>query len=307
MDSRSFALSVAIGSIVALAGAGARADSYLVDPSSYLTLGGAVAGTGTIGSISVPLLGSVPGTVTASGSAALSEQAPGSLRAALGGTIDATVNGGSLIFGPTTRIEALPTGNWAPSGAPSSLAGQAQLPLAWSSTDPLLGSIVPVLAGAAGLQNPTVLASTRGLAATIGGTATLAGAPGTLTFGLGALGSSFLAGTVDASMAFLQASFDLAGSGGLLSAGLGGTLAGDTLRIPVNWSGVFVGSGSSPITSSTANATGELSGSFSLAIQGEIVATRVLAPVPEPSTYALMAAGLCVIGLLARRRMPGRH
>lgn len=305
MHPRSLAIPLAVGSIVALAAASARADTYLVDPSSHLILSGAVTGTGTIGGFSVPLLGSVPGTVTVSGSATLVEQAPGSLRAALGGTIDATVSGGSLIFGSATRIEALPSGSWPPSGVPSSLAAQAELPLSFTSSDPVLGAIVPVLASAAGLQNPTALASTRGLAGTIGGSTLLAGAPGAQTFALGALDSSFLAGTLDASMAFLQTSFDLAGSAGLLSAGLGGTLEGDTLRIPVSWSGVFVGSGSSPIASPTASAMGELNGSFSLAIDGEIVAT--LAPVPEPSTYALMAAGLCMIGFLARRRMPRRR
>jgi hypothetical protein len=185
--------------------------------------------------------------------------------------------------------------------APSSLAGQATLPLAWSSTDPFLAAVVPMLASAAGLDNPTALAATRGIAGTIGGSAALAGTPGAQMFGLDLLSSSFLAGTLDVSMPFLQTGFDLAGTGGLLSAGLTGTFAGATLRIPVRWSGVLEGSGGGPVSSQGASATAALDGSFALAIEGEIVAT--LAPVPEPSTYALMAAGLCLVGLVARRRM----
>jgi hypothetical protein len=299
---RHLAIPAAIGAIVALAAAPcAQADLYVIDPSSSLTLRGAVTGTGTIGSFSVPPFGSVPGTVTVSGSAPLVGQAPGSLITRLGGTIDATAAGGSLVFGPMTRVEALPSGDWLPLRTPSSLAGQATLPLAWSSTDPFLAAVVPALASAAGLDNPTALASTRGIAGTIGGSAALLGAPGAQTFGLDALSSSFLAGTLDVSMPFLQTGFDLAGTGGLLSAGLAGTFAGDTLRIPVRWSGVLTGSGGGPISSQGASAMAALDGSFALAIEGEIVAT--LAPVPEPSTYALMAAGLCMIGLVARRRM----
>ena len=46
----------------------------------------------------------------------------------------------------------------------------------------------------------------------------------------------------------------------------------------------------------TVNATGTDGGAFSL--------TSTLAPVPEPQTYALLLAGLGVIGFVARRRRP---
>jgi hypothetical protein len=50
-----------------------------------------------------------------------------------------------------------------------------------------------------------------------------------------------------------------------------------------------------------------MGGTHYLAIANEVSGTTTvysLAPVPEPETYALMLAGLALIGFMARRRRP---
>jgi hypothetical protein len=304
------AILLAAGALIALAATRAHAELYFIEPSSYLALRGTVAGGGILNIL--PPSGGFTASVTASGSGALAEQAPGSLRTALGGTIDATASGASLLFAPATRIEALASGAWAPSGSPGSLAGRATVPLAWVSPDPLIAAYASTLAMAAGLDDPTAVASTRGLAATVVGTAPLAGPANARTFALDGLSASFVAGTLDVGLAFLSEHFDFAGLGGTLGGAAVGTLEtgpdAEILRLPFAWSGAFGGADSIPLALIGGSATAELSGSFALAIEGEIVARRafaggtVAAAVPEPSTPALLAAGLCAVGFFALRR-----
>nr|WP_084150791.1 PEP-CTERM sorting domain-containing protein [Azohydromonas australica] len=52
------------------------------------------------------------------------------------------------------------------------------------------------------------------------------------------------------------------------------------------------------------NAPLVVSGIFAASAVGGINAASITAPVPEPSTYALMAAGVGMVGFVARRCRP---
>lgn len=114
---------------------------------------------------------------------------------------------------------------------------------------------------------------------------------------------------------------DLVGSLFVASIAPGGALQGVTLLVqPSHFTGSTYGALSGNLESAAASfrfvnvppgryvvkASGTLDGAGPGLITSVVCANYVLSPVPEPKTWALMLAGLGVVGFVAARRNPQR-
>lgn len=223
---------------------------------------------------------------TSTGSGVLAEQAPGSLTTGLQGTIDVSISGADFAF--TSSIAATNSGSWQPTGTPANFGLTSSVFMDSSAPFPDF--------------TMNVVGAVSDVTTNMSGAATLIGAVGNQSFSA-SLGGFITSGMVDAlaTSAFLPAlaievpltNIALTGvaNGSLVSDGVIETLiipfsavAEFTVLVPINVSGVV----------------GTTTFAMTRHITGEIVAVR---PVPEPGTWAMLLAGLGLVGLrLGRRR-----
>jgi hypothetical protein len=257
-----------------------QASTYTLLPTSTISVTGVIdaafSGTG----------GGTPFTSTGSG--VLAEQTPGSLTTGLQGTIDASISGTSFTF--TSSIAATNSGSWQPTGTPANFGLTSSILMDSSAPFPDF--------------TMNVVGAVSGVTTNISGSALLAGAVGNKSFAA-ALGGFITSGMVDAratpAPAYLPpmtinvplTNIALTGvaNGTLVSDGVIETLtipfsaiAQFTVLVPVNANGVI----------------GTTTLSMTRHITGEMFAVR---PVPEAETYAMMLAGLGLMGVVARRRL----
>lgn len=310
---------VSLGAAVAVGDV--HATPYSIDPVSWIALSGSAVGSGSISGGEardrVSGLGLDLGSAAAAGTAALREQGPGSLRAGVAGQLEATLAGTSLTF-TGGRLVVGNSGTWQPAGVPSNLGGRADPAIAVTSATGLLGIAAGFADFALAALTPEFKVAVRSVAGELSGTALVSGAAGSQTFGTSGLGAVFADGVVEVGIGLLcggpcpVVAYPLAAKVAALPDGLG-RLESDglteTLHIPLDFVLEFAGvtTGLMPLAGSFQtfdySATGLAAGDVSLRIAGEIVASRSLvAQVPEPATPALLAGGLWLLALFARRR-----
>jgi hypothetical protein len=257
----------------------AQAATYTILPTSTASV------TGSINASFAGTFGTTP--FTATGSSVLAEQAPGSLTTTLSGTIDADISGAVVSF--TSSFGANNSGSWLPSGAPANFG--------------LISSVLMDSSAPFPDFTVNVLGSVGGTTASISGSATLVGAAGNQSFST-PLGGYITSGVVDAiatpAPAYLPPMTLMVPLTNIALTGVSnGTLVSDgsieTLTIPFSMIAEFT-----VLVPVNANGVvGTTTLSMIRNLTGEMIAVRA---VPEPETYAMLLAGLGLVGWAARRR-----
>lgn len=268
-----------VAATLALSALSAQAATYTIVPTST------TSATGTINSYFAGTGGTTP--FTATGSGVLAEQAPGSLTTTLSGTVEADISGSVVSF--SSNFGANNSGSWLPTGTPANFGLKSSI---------LMDSAAPFPD-----FTVNIVGAVSGTTANISGSATLVGTAGNQSFST-PLGGYITSGVVDAvatpTPAYLPpmtlmvplTNIALTGvsNGTLVSDGSIETLtipfsviAEFTVLVPVNANGVV----------------GTTTLSMIRHVTGELIAVR---PVPEPETYAMLLAGLGLVGWAVRRR-----
>jgi hypothetical protein len=257
----------------------AHAITYTLTSASTISI------TGEIDASFAGTFSGVPFTSTGSG--ILAEQAPGSLATTLSGTIDADVIGANLSF--VSDLVAANSGSWQPTNSPANFGLTSSIFMDSSTFIPDF--------------TMSVVGAVSGITTNISGSALLDGSAGNQSFSA-LLGGYITSGVVDAvatptplyipSITLLVPLTNIAltgvADGTLVSDGITETLtvpfsaiAEFTVVVPVNANGVV----------------GTTTLSMTRHAIGEIVAVR---PIPEPETWAMLLAGLGLVGMRLQRR-----
>ena len=305
----------------------AGAVTFIIDTQqSALSLSGSATFTaeGSIGATLSTFFGPVSGTAdfTAAGSGTVAEQGTGSLTTSLYGQIDAHVSGSTLSIDSAAVTPAI-NGNWRPdslndfqNSAQAQLGGQITPVLSNLTITPTSGSLftgavlsyfTPFIESQ---LEQTAYAALRSSDFGLTGASLLSGN----SFPVQNLLATFSAGTLHFGGPGVSGNaLDLSGANSVLSSATGTYSDGvgvDTLIIPINISLV----GQVPVGGMGFSGVGDLSGStltydgsvtsgtidMSLTLAGILVAATQ--PVPEPETWAMLLAGLSLVGFRCRRR-----
>jgi hypothetical protein len=285
----------------------AEAAVFYVDPTvSAITLSGSGTLTGVSGNWTYTAFPGFSGGFTVTGAGALVQQGPGSLTTSLTGTIDASHAGAMLTFN-NASISANNNGTWRPDGsdnagntAPAQLAGQVNPNVAVQFTDNILSFILNLLSPL--LENQlgqTTYAAARSVDLDLTGSSAVAGDG---SFDASSLTGAFTSGNINIG-GLANETWALTGLSSSLGSVSGAFTHGivDQLVLPFDWTFMeqysLVGGGSAPDVNYNVTA-----GSLDITAHffGQIVATTL--PVPEPETYAMMLAGLGLLGFAARHR-----
>ena len=257
----------------------AQASTYTLLPTSTLSV------TGEVDASFVGAFNGIP--FTSSGSAVLVEQPTGGLTTTLSGTIDANVVGTSFSF--VSDIVAGNSGNWLPTGTPANFGLSASILMDSSAPFPDF--------------TMNVLAAVSGITSNISGSGMLAGSAGNWSFSA-PLGGFITSGMVEAiatpTPLYLPPTPISVPLANIALTGMtNGTLVSDgsieTLTIPFSALATFTVN--VPIDSNGTVGTATLM--MTRHATGEMYAVRA---VPEPETYAMLLAGLGLVGFSARRR-----
>lgn len=304
----------------------AGAVTFILDTQqSALTLSGNATFTagGNMGATLSTFLGPVSGTAdfTAAGSGTVAEQGTGSLTTALYGQIDAHVSGSTLSIDSATVTPAI-NGNWRPdvlndfqNSAQAQFGSQITPVLSNLAITPTSGS---VFTGAVlsyftpfieSQLEQTAYAALRSSDFGLTGASLLSGN----SFPVQNLIVTFSSGTLHfGGPAVSGNALDFSGASSVMSSATGTYSDGvvvDTLIIPISISLV----GQVPVGGMGFSGVGDLSGStltydgsvtsgtidMNLTLAGNLVAATQ--PVPEPETWAMLLAGLGLVGFRCRR------
>jgi len=256
----------------------AQASTYTILPTST------VSATGVINASFVGTRFGTP--FTSAGSGILAEQAPGSLTTTLSGTIDADISGAGISF--IASFGANNSGSWLPTGTPANFGLTSSILMDSSAPFPDF--------------TMNVVGAVSGITASISGSTTLVGAAGNQSFSA-PVGGYITSGVVDAVASPTPAyvppmSIMVPLTNIVLTGVVNGTLVSDgsieTLIIPFSVIAQFI----VYVPVNANGIVGMTTLSMTRHVTGEMIAVRA---VPEPETYAMMLAGLGLVGFAARR------
>ena len=285
----------------------AEAAVFYVDPTvSAITLSGSGTLTSVSGDWNYTAFPGFSGGFIVTGAGTLVQQGPGSLTTSLTGTIDASHAGALLTFN-NASISATNNGTWRPDGsdnainaASAQLAGQVNPNVTIHFTDNILSFILNLLSPLIENQlGQTTYAAARSVDLKLTGNSAVAGDG---SFNASSLTGAFTSGNINIG-GLTNETWALAGLSSSLGSGSGIFTHGivDQLVLPFDWTFTqqysLVGSGSAPdldynVTAGTLDITAHYFGQIVAATQ----------PVPEPETYAMMLAGLGLLGFAARHK-----
>lgn len=284
-------LAVVLGTAITCMSSVVSAATYVIQDSSYMTLMGSEGISISISGIGPTLLGS-SGTI-------FNQQAADSLRTVLSGVLDATTTGNTLTITPSSTVIAENNGNWEPYGYGANIGARTSHEVTIAVDGPADDIFFKL----------DFLYAFRNFSASFDGTATLSNPAKFRIFSTKNFGMKVTGGVVDAfltvsSEGISDSSYDVGELNGIdwYSWDLQGSILNngvtETISFQFSLSANELTSESEPIDG-VPGAMITVEHNFRPNLFGVITAVR---PVPEPETWAMLVAGVCLVGLFARQR-----